>query len=102
MKFSALIAVALCATPVLAQDGDASDRFEEPVELLTNGASIDSVMYPSPTLYDLDGDGKRELVIGDIFGSIHSCIKSDGKTNAWGEMVKLKSVDGKPLQLNNW
>lgn len=98
---SALIAATLCSSPVWAQNGEASAQFEKPVELFANGASINSVMYPSPTLYDLDGDGKRELVIGDIFGSIHACVQQDGKT-AWGEMVKLESVDGKPLKLNNW
>lgn len=102
IKSSALLVVALCAGSILAKDANKSDQFAKPVELLTDGASINSVIYPSPTLYDLDNDGKLELLIGDIGGDIHWSTKSGSKLHTWGKMVKLESVDGKPLKLKNW
>ena len=27
-------------------------------------------MYPSPAIFDVDNDGKMELVVSDIFGSL--------------------------------
>ena len=97
-----LVSVLVGGNQAAAQNGDASDRFEKPIELLSEGSTIGLAMYPSPTLYDLDGDGQRELLIGEIFGSIHTSQKAKGEgLHLWESFDQLES-DGEPLKLNNW
>ena len=79
-----------------------SSKFEAPVELLADGKSIEGVGYPSPNLYDLDGDGQRELVVGDIMGNVfYSRKTSEGSLNQWSKSEKVEA-EGKPLKLKNW
>ena len=84
-----------------AQEGSAVDQFEAPVELLAGGKAIQGAAYPSPTLYDLDGDGQRELVVGDLVGNIFVSKKSEKDSAQWGELGRLEA-DGEPIKLNNW
>lgn len=62
------------------------------------------IMYPSPAVFDIDQDGKDELVIGSIFGGLYSCEDmSDAEgIHRWGVPVRVLTVDGEPIQLNNW
>ena len=77
-------------------------KFEAPVELLADGESIKGTGYPSPTLYDIDNDGRSELIVGDIMGNIFTCNKSsESSVSKWDEMENLEA-NGKPVKLNNW
>ncbi|MEE9395310.1 MAG: hypothetical protein V3W41_22690 [Planctomycetota bacterium] len=74
--------------------------FAAPVELTAGGKAISNLMYPSPVLHDLDGDGKRELVLGEIFGTVRACTASaDGLK--WQKQVLLQA-EGEKLKFNNW
>lgn len=71
-----------------------------PEELLTDDSAFTRQSYPSPVLYDLDGDGQSELIVGDLPGRMRYCEK--GETDlAWSKMKPMKA-DGEPLRLNNW
>ena len=62
-------------------------------------------MYPSPALYDVDGDGQDELVVGDIFGSlnVYENQNASGKGDpVWAEHVRLNSTKGEPIKVSNW
>ncbi|MDP7033286.1 MAG: hypothetical protein QF752_02210 [Planctomycetota bacterium] len=81
----------------------AASRFGAPEELTANGKPIRGISYPSPTLHDIDGDSRRELLIGDLRGYIHvSQPNKDSSDLKWSERQKLNAADGKPLKLNNW
>lgn len=62
------------------------------------------IMYPSPVLFDIDGDGKNELVLGSIFGDLFACENTnEGKGDpTWDKPVAVENVDNVPLKLNNW
>ncbi len=98
---AALLAMSPGDDDVLALGGDAA-LFAAPVQLTAEGEPIADMTYPSPTLFDLDGDGMRELVIGDIFGSVRVAEPQAEEAGlAWSACEKLQS-DGKDLRLNNW
>lgn len=73
-----------------------------PAEQLTgDDAAFTGIYYPSPTLHDLDADGKRELVVGDLRGYVQFSEKLDGGALAWSKLANVKMGD-KPLKLFNW
>lgn len=76
-------------------------KFATPERLKANGKFVNEVektLYPSPVLFDIDGDGQRELVVGDLFGYLWVHEKSG---SSWGPSKKLQA-DGKALKLPNW
>lgn len=75
-------------------------EFEAPVLLTQGDATFEKTIYPTPVLQDLDDDGVRELVVGDLMGYLNVC-KPGATDVAWAAQEPVK-VDGKPLKLNNW
>lgn len=62
-------------------------------------------MYPSPAIYDVDNDGKVELIVGDIFGSlnIYENENDTGKGDpVWSRHAPLKTAAGKAIKVSNW
>ena len=82
-----------------------SEIFETPTILMHNDEPLaGKIMYPSPALFDVDNDGQDELVVGSIFGGIVSFengTEGEGEPT-WENQKPVESVDGKPLNLNNW
>lgn len=85
------------ALPLDAQD----TRFGPAEELSSGDTTFTGILYPSPTLYDLDGDGKRELVVGDLRGQVRASKKLDGGALAWSKLENVRQGE-KPLKLFNW
>ena len=68
-----MYATVLLAAPFLVAHLDGTTdpeaaKFAPPVQLTAGGKNHTGILYPSPALYDVDGDGARELLIGEIFG----------------------------------
>jgi len=91
-----------------------AELFEAPVRLMLNDLPINTdkkVTNISPTLYDVDGDGKPELIIGGVSGElgIHrsenvsqgtgSPLKSDP---VWGACREFEDSAGDVITLTNW
>ncbi len=98
-----------------AKSGKATDvakfdhpDFEPPVRLTVDGTPLNvkaKQMYPSPAMFDIDADGKVELVVGDIFGSIkvyENKNQASGGDPIWSPHVALNSADGKAIKVSNW
>ena len=56
-------------------------------------------LYPSPVFHDVDGDGRDEIVIGDLPGKLTYCKRTG---NSWSEEKPLKAANGKQLKFHNW
>lgn len=85
----------------LAGDAEAA-RFAPPVQLTAGGKNHTGILYPSPVMHDVDGDGAHELLIGEIFGTITiSDRDAEGGVTAWAKANPMK-VGGEPIKLNNW
>ncbi|MFT5300226.1 MAG: hypothetical protein ACI814_001000, partial [Mariniblastus sp.] len=65
-------------------------------------------MYPSPAMYDVDGDGVVELVVGDIFGSLNvyenknAGGSSQSADPVWEKFRPLLAADGDKIKVSNW
>ena len=67
------IASILAATPALAQE------LGKPVRLEADGKPIDTeIGHATPALYDIDGDGKRDLLVGQFGGGKMKIFKNVG------------------------
>ena len=80
--------------------GDETSLFDAPEVLLTADSPFTGQMYPSPVLQDIDGDGKAELIVGDLPGRMRFASRVD-KGLSWSKLQPMKSGD-EPLRLNNW
>ncbi len=99
-----LLAAVMCV-PALAQEGES--MFDAPVVLKVGDKPLNAdgeIMYPSPAIFDIDNDGKDELVIGSIFGSVHACENESDSSGepVWSEPKVVKTNKNEPLELNNW
>ena len=83
-------------------EGDGGVRFAPPVPISPAAAAkIESILYPTPVLHDVDGDGALEMVIGDLPGNLWVCEKAEGGPMEWSEPKALEGPDG-PLKFDNW
>jgi hypothetical protein len=96
---------AIAALAMSAPAEEPKARFDVPVRLMTEGVPInekEQLLYPSPVLIDIDGDGQVELVIGDLWGKLR-VYKPTGKRGEimYGKGSVLQAA-GKDLVVPNW
>lgn len=98
---------ALVAAPQAAavQDSHSLDapRFAAPLHLMAGGDALGGGLpYPSPRLYDIDGDGAAELVVADLRGRVHLAEKGAGDgPGQWSELQPFMSGE-RALKFHNW
>ena len=85
-----------------------SSLFEGPVRIKADGKPLNTVakkMFASPGIFDIDGDGQAELVIGGLMGSVgvYENQNTSGTGDpAWGPRNELKDAKGKTIRTSNW
>lgn len=93
----------------IPENSSASESiFESPVRIKADGAPLNTVAkkrFPSPGIFDVDGDGKSELVIGALMGSVG--VYEDQNTTGtgdpvWGSRKPLKDAEGRQIRTKNW
>lgn len=83
-------------------------HFEAPIRLMVSSQPLNTAaaqMYPSPAMFDVDNDGKVELIVGDIFGSInvYENTNNTGKGDPiWSKFRPLKTANGEKIKVSNW
>jgi len=93
----------LILAPLLTVTGIDDTKFATPVKLTADDYDFAKEIYPSPVIYDLDGDGKSELVIGDLRGYLQIANRTSvDDQSGWGPLTKMKAVDGTDLKFDNW
>ena len=96
-----------CAGLVLAAafQGKPASTFEPPVRLKAGDAFIDTgaeVAYSGPQVFDLDGDGKKDLLVGTYRGHFQ-VFRNVGTDEA--RVFEAKGnleADGKGVVIPNW
>ena len=59
--------------------------------------------YPSPVFQDMNGDGRLDIVIGDLWGKITVELRLPGDgPPRFGADEPLLTPDGEPLDFKNW
>ena len=97
----------LLATPALmaqATQEKAGEQFAAPKMIMAGQKTMgEARLYPSPTLHDVNGDGKLDMVIGDLFGHVTVALnKSEDGKLSFGPDKKLKDDKGENLKFQNW
>jgi len=67
-------------------------RWQTHLDLTTDTTAFRAYMYSSPTVADIDGDGKLEIVVGTSVGFIYA-LNADG-TNRPGFPIQMGEVQG--------
>ena len=80
-------------------------EFAPPVRLKAGEAFLGGGRYyPSPVLHDLDGDGKREILVADLMGSVTfaKITRAEGGAPKVSAEAPLLGRDGQPIRFHNW
>ncbi|MCK6478975.1 MAG: hypothetical protein L6R43_02150 [Planctomycetes bacterium] len=81
MKGAGIAAALLCAAAALAAGG--APRLGPPVKVLDGKEPIDvEVGHATPNLLDWDGDGKRDLLVGQFGGGRLRFYRNVGRDDA--------------------
>lgn len=90
----------LVAAQTAAHDA-AAPRFAPPVLLRAGDKVIGGTrMYPSPALHDVNGDGRLDVVVGDLPGRLTFALRRPDGTFA--DEQKLNDAHGAVLDFGNW
>jgi hypothetical protein len=89
----------------LAVPAAAQGELEPPIRLEAGGAVIDTVKdigHSGPQFYDLDGDGLKDLLVGDFIGHV-LVFKNVGTAKAPKFEAKGPlAADGEDVKIHNW
>ena len=82
--------------------------FAPPIRINVDGEPLNTLekkKFLSPAIFDVDDDGKSELVVGDLWGDfgVHENLNTSGKGDPeWGARTALKDTEGKEIRTTNW
>ena len=96
-----LAILALTCATLTATASAQGTQFREPVRLNAADKLLGlNRLYPSPAAHDLNGDGRFDILIGDLRGHLTFALQqADG---SFGSEQKLNDAEGKVLDFGNW
>jgi hypothetical protein len=87
------------ATPTSLPSAD----FESPKQIFAGDTHAGNHrLFPSPVMYDVDGDKLADLVVADLFGRVTFAKANKDNPTTFGAKQPLLAKDGKPLEFSNW
>lgn len=100
----AIAASALSPSDARAQRSSESQRFASPVRLMAGDKLLgERRLYPSPMYHDVNGDGRTDIVVGDLRGHITVALREAGDgAPRFGPESALQDAHGKDIDFHNW
>jgi hypothetical protein len=92
VTFISSVAVAFAAAP----------RFTGPTRIYDGGSPIDVGYYGAPCIYDWDGDGKKDMIVGQLTGGyirFYRNVGTDAAPSFSG--FSYLSASGSQIRLTN-
>ena len=72
-----------------------------PVELKAGDTPVGNQrLYPSPSFYDVNGDGLQDIVVGDLIGKVTFALRQ--KDGSFAAEQDMKDAEGKAVEFDNW
>jgi len=104
LRAALLLVPGALAAPLLAQG---EPKFAPPVRLMAGGKFLGgNRLFPSPVFRDMNGDGRLDVVVGDLRGRMTVALQQpsgrDGGGLVFGAETELNGADGKALDFHNW
>lgn len=95
-----LLALATCALRVSSGDTPPAPQFDAAQPMALPEFKADA--YPSLVLYDVDKDGKPELITSGVRGRLTVSKRSAPDALKWIDHKPWLDVDGKQIDFHNW
>ena len=87
---------------VAQTDVETTIRFAPPKRIMAGDVFLgENRLYPSPAMHDVNGDGRADIVIGDLFGKV-TVAPHTGKPMSYGAEEEVKDREGEQLKFHNW
>jgi hypothetical protein len=94
----------LAASTVAAQTPLVAPTFAPPVRLKAGDKFLgENRLFPSPVYHDLNGDGRADIVVGDLQGHLTVAHRAaDAASALFASEEKVLGADGEIVDLQNW
>jgi hypothetical protein len=87
----------------LAAQAPPPPTFAEPVRLKAGDKFLgENRLFPSPVFHDMNGDGRADIVVGDLIGKLTVALRTGDGATAYAAETKQLALDGNELNFANW
>lgn len=98
-----LLPVLLFAPGLALAQSATVTSFAAPVRLMVGEKYLgQNRSYPSPVGHDLDGDGRIDLVIGDLPGKLTVATRLASAAMGFAVDKPVMAADGAAIKFDNW